>query len=54
MLDAIAVSGTYESIGRKKLRERYQGLLDRIALYQPYEAWVDELRCAALLRQFNS
>jgi hypothetical protein len=34
MLDAVAVSGTYESIG-SKLRERYAGLLDRTALYQP-------------------
>jgi probable F420-dependent oxidoreductase len=36
MLDAIAVIGTYQTIGRK-LRDRYSGLLDRIALYQPYE-----------------
>jgi probable F420-dependent oxidoreductase len=37
MLDAIAVSGTYQTIGAK-LRERYAGLLDRIALYQPYDS----------------
>ena len=43
MLDTIAVSGTYESIGTK-LRERYAGLLDRIALYQPYETLVDDSR----------
>jgi len=29
MLDTVAVSGTYESIGAK-LREHYAGLLDRI------------------------
>jgi len=52
MLDAIAVSGTYESIGGK-LRERYAGLLDRIALYQPYSVSVDEPRIAALVRQFK-
>jgi probable F420-dependent oxidoreductase len=53
MLEQIAVSGTYESIGAK-LRERYAGLLDRIALYQPYEALVDESRAATLVRQFKA
>ena len=53
MLDAVAVSGTYEDIGAK-LRERYSGLLDRIALYQPYEAPMDDSRAAALVRQFNA
>lgn len=52
MLDTIAVSGTYESIGTK-LRERYAGLVDRIALYQPYES-ADETRRAALVRQFKT
>ena len=52
MLDAIPVSGTYESVGRK-LRERYAGLLDRITLYQPYETLADESRLAALVRQFK-
>jgi len=51
-LDAVAVSGTYETMG-SKLRERYAGLLDRIALYQPYDAPVDESRAAALVRQFE-
>jgi hypothetical protein len=51
--EVVAVSGTHESIGRK-LRERYAGLLDRIALYQPYEALVDESRGAALVRQFKA
>jgi probable F420-dependent oxidoreductase len=53
MLDTIAVSGTYENIGTK-LRERYVGLLDRNALYQPYEALVDESRSAMLVRQFKA
>jgi probable F420-dependent oxidoreductase len=53
MLDTIAVSGTYETIGTK-LRERYAGLLDRVALYQPYEVSVDESRSAVLARQFKS
>jgi hypothetical protein len=52
MIDTIALSGTYESIATK-LRERYAGLLDRIALYQPYEALVDDSRSAMLVRQFK-
>jgi len=53
MLDTVAVSGTYESIGGK-LRERYAGLLDRTALYQPYVASVDEPRHAALVKQLKA
>lgn len=52
MLDTIAVSGTYETIG-PKLRERYRGLLDRLALYQPYETSVDDARLTALAREFH-
>jgi len=52
MLDVIAVTGTYESIG-SKLRERYAGLLDRVMLYQPYETLGDESRIAALARQLR-
>ncbi len=52
MLDAVAVSGTYEDIG-KKLREKYTGLLDSISLYQLGESVVDEARCAALVSEFN-
>jgi len=51
MLDTIAVSGTYESIGGK-LRERYAGLLDRISLYQPYAVLMDDSQHSALLKQF--
>ena len=53
MLDAIAVSGTYETIGAR-LRERYSGLIDRIALYQPYESPVDPVRLAAVVKQFKA
>lgn len=52
MLDTIAVTGTYESIGRK-LRERYEGLIDRIALYQPYEVRMGPSDYAALLKAFK-
>jgi probable F420-dependent oxidoreductase len=53
MLDAIAVSGTYESIGAALL-QRYEGLVDRIALYQPYESIVEESRRTALVSRFKS
>ena len=52
MLDAIAISGTYEDIG-SKLRQRYAGLLDRVALYQPYESAPDPTRLAALARELQ-
>ena len=50
MLDVIAVSGDWETVG-PKLRERYAGLLDRVALYQPYEVAVDHSRLARLAQQ---
>ena len=59
MLDSIAVSGPIETIGRK-LRERYEGLLDRVALYTPWSAqWqpsqlrtvAEHLRAAGTLKR---
>ncbi len=52
MLDAVAVCGSYETIGRQ-LRERYSGLLDRVSLYQPYDTIADELRLASLVKQLK-
>ncbi len=52
MLDTYAVSGTYETIGRK-IKERYQGLLDRTALYQPYQPGLDDPRLPKLVKEFN-
>jgi probable F420-dependent oxidoreductase len=52
MLDAVAVTGTYEDIG-KKLREKYAGLLDRISLYQLGDSVVDEARWAELAKKFT-
>ncbi len=52
MLDAIAVSGAWDSIG-PKLRERYAGLLDRVALYQPYEVRFEPSRVALLAQQLG-
>jgi len=53
MLDEITVTGTYESIGRK-LRERYAGLLDRIALYQPYKTTVEDSRMVTLAKEVSN
>jgi probable F420-dependent oxidoreductase len=52
MLDTFAVSGTYASVGRK-LRERYSGLLDRVALYQPYEVELDDRSVVRLAKQLD-
>jgi probable F420-dependent oxidoreductase len=52
VLDEVAVSGTYATIG-KKLRDKYAGLLDRISLYQPYATTVDDAQVSALVREFD-
>ena len=52
MIDEVAVSGTYEIIVQK-LRQRYEGLLDRVSLYQPYELMVDEERLRKVVIKFN-
>ena len=53
MLHTFAVVGTYETIGRK-LKERYDGLLDRTALYQPYQPGLDDPRLPRLVKEFNA
>jgi probable F420-dependent oxidoreductase len=52
MVDTYAVTGTYDDIGRK-LKERYAGLLDRTALYQPYQPGIDDPRLPRLVKEFN-
>jgi probable F420-dependent oxidoreductase len=52
MLADIAVTGTRDDIGRK-LRERYEGLLDRISLYLPYEWPADEAVQTNLVAQLS-
>jgi hypothetical protein len=52
MLDEVAVSGTYDTIG-KKLDDKYAGLLDRISLYQPYTTTVNDAQLAGLMREFE-
>jgi len=52
MVDTFAVTGTYDTIGRK-LKERYAGLLDRTSLYQPYQPGLDDPRLPRLIQEFN-
>ena len=52
MLDTYAVTATYDTL-RAKIEERYAGLLDRTALYQPYRPNLDDPRLPAAIRAFN-
>jgi len=52
MVDTFAVTGTYADIG-SKIRQRYAGLLDRTALYQPYQQGLDDPRLPRLVKEFN-
>ncbi|HYB41874.1 MAG TPA: LLM class flavin-dependent oxidoreductase, partial [Candidatus Methylomirabilis sp.] len=52
MLDTYAVTATYDSL-HGKILERYAGLLDRTALYQPYQPSLDDPRLPAAIRAFN-
>jgi probable F420-dependent oxidoreductase len=52
ILDAAAVSGTWEDLGRR-LKERYDGLLDRVALYQPYDSPFDVARMSRVAAELR-
>ena len=52
MVETYALSGSYDTIGAK-IRERYAGLLDRTALYQPYQPGLDDPRLPRLVKEFN-
>src|ERR1700730_450885 len=53
MLDVYAVTGTYDNIA-DKVKERFDGLLDRVAFYIPYKAAFDDAVWARLCKQFNA
>ena len=53
MLDAYAVTATYDKL-RDALVTRYGELLDRTALYQPYQPSLDDPRLPAAIRAFNA
>ena len=52
MLETYAVTGSYDTIGAK-LRDRYAGLLDRTAFYQPYQPGLDDPRLPRMVKEFN-
>jgi len=52
MLETYAVVGTHDTIAGK-LQERYEGLLDRTAFYQPYQPTLDDPRLPRVIREFN-
>src|SRR6266481_3723749 len=52
MLDTYAVTSPYDKL-HDKIVERYQGLLDRTSLYQPYQPNVGDPRLPALVKAFN-
>ncbi|HEV8457649.1 MAG TPA: LLM class flavin-dependent oxidoreductase, partial [Methylomirabilota bacterium] len=52
MLEAYAVTATYDQL-HAKIVERYDGLLDRTALYQPYQPKQDDPRLPAAIKAFN-
>ena len=53
MVETYAVTGTWEDIGRK-IRERYAGLLDRTAFYQPGKPpSLDDPRLPRVVKEFN-
>ena len=52
MLDTYAVTAAYDTL-HARMVERYAGLLDRTALYQPYRPNQDDPRLPAMIRAFN-
>ncbi|HSE94158.1 MAG TPA: TIGR03617 family F420-dependent LLM class oxidoreductase [Methylomirabilota bacterium] len=53
MVETYAVTGTYDTIAAA-LQERYAGLLDRTAFYEPqHRGGLDDPRLARVVKQFN-
>ncbi|MGH7907866.1 MAG: TIGR03617 family F420-dependent LLM class oxidoreductase, partial [Candidatus Binataceae bacterium] len=52
MLDTYSVCGAFDEIGAK-VKQRYKGLLDRVAFYQPYQAGSDDGAWRELTKEFN-
>lgn len=52
MVETYAVTGTWDSIAAR-IRERYAGLLDRTAFYQPHQPGLDDPRLPRVVREFN-
>jgi probable F420-dependent oxidoreductase len=52
MVDTYAVTGSYDTIAAR-IQQRYAGLLDRTAFYQPYPSALDDPRVARVIKDFN-
>jgi len=52
MVETYAVTGTYDDVG-DRIKERYGDLLDRTALYQPYQSGLDDPRLPRFVKEFN-
>jgi probable F420-dependent oxidoreductase len=52
MVDTYAVTGSYETIAAR-VKERYAGLLDRTAFYQPHQPGLDDPRLPRVIKEFN-
>jgi probable F420-dependent oxidoreductase len=52
MLEVYAVTGTWDDIGAK-VKHRFDGLLDRVALSAPYIPGMNEAQWSRLTKQFN-
>jgi hypothetical protein len=52
MVDTYAVTGTYDTIATR-IQDRYAGLLDRTAFYQPHRPGLDDPRLPRVVKAFN-
>jgi probable F420-dependent oxidoreductase len=52
MLDAYTVTGTFDDIA-DRIKNRYDGLLDRFAFYFPYERGKDDDAWRSIIKRFN-
>jgi probable F420-dependent oxidoreductase len=52
MVDTYAVTASWDTIA-SRLEDRYAGLLDRTAFYQPHQPGLDDPRLARVVKQFN-
>jgi probable F420-dependent oxidoreductase len=52
MLEVYAISGTFDNIAAR-IKQRYEGLLDRFAFYFPYHPGTDDEPWRAIIKQFN-
>jgi probable F420-dependent oxidoreductase len=52
MVDTYAVTGSHDTIAAR-VQERYAGLLDRTAFYQPHQPGLDDPRLPRVIKEFN-